>query len=103
MPLVRPSVPDVERITGDVRTILRSGTLTKGPYLEELERRVAAAVQGMEAQLQATRDAISQEISKLALGTTTVTGQAAVPVQPVPALSFDDDDLRWSSSLGGAP
>jgi dTDP-4-amino-4,6-dideoxygalactose transaminase len=42
MPLVRPSVPDVERVTGDVRTILSSGTLTKGPYLEELERRVAA-------------------------------------------------------------
>lgn len=41
MPLVRPSIPDPERIAGDVRTILSSGTLTKGPYLDELEQRVA--------------------------------------------------------------
>lgn len=41
IPLVRPSVPDADQIAEDVRAILRSGVLTNGPYVRELERRAA--------------------------------------------------------------
>jgi dTDP-4-amino-4,6-dideoxygalactose transaminase len=42
LPLVRPSIPDIQRILADVRAILDSRVLTKGPYVEELEARAAA-------------------------------------------------------------
>ncbi|MGH2691707.1 MAG: DegT/DnrJ/EryC1/StrS family aminotransferase [Actinomycetota bacterium] len=41
LPLVRPSVPDPDRVANDVRTILSSGVLTNGPFVRELEHRAA--------------------------------------------------------------
>ncbi|MGH2572273.1 MAG: DegT/DnrJ/EryC1/StrS family aminotransferase [Actinomycetota bacterium] len=41
VPLVRPSVPDIEGLTQDLRTILESRTLTNGSFVRELERRAA--------------------------------------------------------------
>lgn len=41
IPLVRPSVPDADRVTERVRAILASGILTNGPHVRELERRTA--------------------------------------------------------------
>jgi dTDP-4-amino-4,6-dideoxygalactose transaminase len=37
LPLARPSVPDAERITAQIRRILDSGVLTNGPYVRDLE------------------------------------------------------------------
>jgi dTDP-4-amino-4,6-dideoxygalactose transaminase len=39
--LSRPSVPDADRVTEDVRRILRSGVLTNGPHVRNLEDRAA--------------------------------------------------------------
>ena len=41
LPLVRPRVADPARVLGDVEKILRSGKLTNGRYVQELERRAA--------------------------------------------------------------
>lgn len=41
LPLSRPSVPDGDALAEDVRGILRSGVLTNGPHVKELERRAA--------------------------------------------------------------
>lgn len=41
LPLVRPSVPDTERVAETVRRILLGGVLTNGPYVRELEERAA--------------------------------------------------------------
>lgn len=38
IPLARPSVPNPELVAADVERILRSGVLTNGPYVRELER-----------------------------------------------------------------
>jgi dTDP-4-amino-4,6-dideoxygalactose transaminase len=42
LPFLRPSVPDEEAVVGRLRTILRSGMLTNGPFVRELEERAAA-------------------------------------------------------------
>jgi dTDP-4-amino-4,6-dideoxygalactose transaminase len=42
IPLTRPSVPDPEAVAAEVAAILRSGVLTNGPRVRELERRAAA-------------------------------------------------------------
>ena len=41
LPLARPSVSDPRAVARDVERILRSGVLTNGPYVRELERRTA--------------------------------------------------------------
>jgi dTDP-4-amino-4,6-dideoxygalactose transaminase len=41
LPLVRPRVADPARVLGDLEKILRSGKLTNGRYVQELERRAA--------------------------------------------------------------
>lgn len=41
LPLVRPTIPDPEGLGNTVEAILRSGTLTNGPYVRELEMKVA--------------------------------------------------------------
>ena len=41
LPFVRPAVPDPDVVAGEVSKILRSGVLTNGPYVQELETRVA--------------------------------------------------------------
>jgi len=38
---MRPSVPDEEAILGRLKTIMRSGMLTNGPFVRELEERAA--------------------------------------------------------------
>jgi dTDP-4-amino-4,6-dideoxygalactose transaminase len=42
LPLVRPSIPPMAEVLGDVARVLESGVLTNGPYVEELEARSAA-------------------------------------------------------------
>ena len=42
LPLVRPSVPDPQALSQDLRAILESRVLTNGPFVAELERRAAA-------------------------------------------------------------
>lgn len=44
LPLARPSIPDPERVAQEILGILRSGDLTNGPHVRELERRVAERV-----------------------------------------------------------
>jgi dTDP-4-amino-4,6-dideoxygalactose transaminase len=44
LPLARPTVPNPERVTSEILQILRSGVLTNGPYVRELERRAAERV-----------------------------------------------------------
>jgi dTDP-4-amino-4,6-dideoxygalactose transaminase len=41
IPLARPGVPDPGAVAHDVEQILKSGVLTNGPYVRELERRAA--------------------------------------------------------------
>ena len=41
LPYMRPSVPDEEAILGRLKTIMRSGMLTNGPFVRELEERAA--------------------------------------------------------------
>ena len=41
LPFVRPVVPELEPLLGEMRKILESGMLTNGPYVRELERRAA--------------------------------------------------------------
>jgi dTDP-4-amino-4,6-dideoxygalactose transaminase len=41
LPLARPSVEDPDAVAEDIRRILKSGILTNGPYVRDLERRVA--------------------------------------------------------------
>jgi dTDP-4-amino-4,6-dideoxygalactose transaminase len=41
LPLAAPRITDPERVAGDVRSILRSGILTNGPYVRRLERAAA--------------------------------------------------------------
>lgn len=41
VPMVRPSLPPYEELDRGLRSIINSGLLTKGPYLEEFESRVA--------------------------------------------------------------
>jgi dTDP-4-amino-4,6-dideoxygalactose transaminase len=41
LPLVRPAIPDAELVAGDLRRILESGVLTNGPFVRDLESRVA--------------------------------------------------------------
>jgi dTDP-4-amino-4,6-dideoxygalactose transaminase len=41
LPLVRPSVPDADRLAGELRRILASGILTNGPTVAQLEARAA--------------------------------------------------------------
>jgi dTDP-4-amino-4,6-dideoxygalactose transaminase len=41
IPLARPSTPDPHAVAQDVERILRSGTLTNGPYVREFELRAA--------------------------------------------------------------
>src|SRR5919106_4075376 len=42
LPLSRPGVSDPDAVAADVREILRSGVLTNGPRVRELERRAAS-------------------------------------------------------------
>jgi dTDP-4-amino-4,6-dideoxygalactose transaminase len=42
IPFVRPALPTYDEVEGDVRNVVSSGTLTKGPYLASFERAVAA-------------------------------------------------------------
>jgi dTDP-4-amino-4,6-dideoxygalactose transaminase len=44
LPLARPSIPNPERVAQEVLQILRSGALTNGPYVRELERRAAERI-----------------------------------------------------------
>jgi dTDP-4-amino-4,6-dideoxygalactose transaminase len=41
IPLARPAVADPARVAADIERILRSGVLTNGPYVQELETRAA--------------------------------------------------------------
>jgi dTDP-4-amino-4,6-dideoxygalactose transaminase len=41
LPYMRPSVPDEEAVLGMLKTIMRSGMLTNGPFVRELEGRAA--------------------------------------------------------------
>jgi dTDP-4-amino-4,6-dideoxygalactose transaminase len=41
LPLARPEVKDPDAVAEDIRRILKSGILTNGPYVRELERRTA--------------------------------------------------------------
>jgi dTDP-4-amino-4,6-dideoxygalactose transaminase len=41
VPFVRPSVPDIERVLADMTVVLSGGTLTNGPFVQELEDRAA--------------------------------------------------------------
>jgi dTDP-4-amino-4,6-dideoxygalactose transaminase len=41
IPVARPAVPDPDAVADEVRDILRSGVLTNGPHVRELERRTA--------------------------------------------------------------
>src|SRR6187200_2242823 len=41
IPLARPSVPDPAAVAHDVERILKSGVLTNGPFVRELETRAA--------------------------------------------------------------
>jgi dTDP-4-amino-4,6-dideoxygalactose transaminase len=41
MPLARPSLPDADRVAGDLRRILASGILTNGRYVREFEERAS--------------------------------------------------------------
>jgi dTDP-4-amino-4,6-dideoxygalactose transaminase len=41
IPLARPSVPDPSAVADDVERILKSGVLTNGPFVRELEARAA--------------------------------------------------------------
>jgi dTDP-4-amino-4,6-dideoxygalactose transaminase len=41
IPLVRPTVPDADVLSDDVRKILTSRVLTNGPYVREFERRAS--------------------------------------------------------------
>jgi dTDP-4-amino-4,6-dideoxygalactose transaminase len=41
LPMVRPTVPDGDQVSEDVRKIFASGILTNGPYVAEFERRSA--------------------------------------------------------------
>jgi dTDP-4-amino-4,6-dideoxygalactose transaminase len=49
IPFVRPFLPPVEQLRADLERIVRSGFLTKGPYLEEFERRAAEVLQAPHA------------------------------------------------------
>ncbi|WP_333765306.1 DegT/DnrJ/EryC1/StrS family aminotransferase, partial [Streptomyces sp. IBSBF 2390] len=42
IPLCRPNLADDERLTADFESILRSGTVTKGNQLDQLEREIAS-------------------------------------------------------------
>lgn len=42
VPVAAPHLPPVERVAGDLAAVLRSGRLTKGPYVERLEAMLAA-------------------------------------------------------------
>lgn len=42
IPVAAPHLPAVERVVEDFAAILRSGRLTKGPYVEHLEAALAA-------------------------------------------------------------
>ena len=44
LPLARPIIPNPEKVAEDVLRILRSGNLTNGPHVRELERSVAERV-----------------------------------------------------------
>jgi dTDP-4-amino-4,6-dideoxygalactose transaminase len=44
LPLARPSIPHPERVAEEILRILRSGDLTNGAHVRELERRVAERV-----------------------------------------------------------
>lgn len=41
LPLVRPSIPDVEEVLGRIRRSMTDGVLTNGPLVRELEERAA--------------------------------------------------------------
>jgi dTDP-4-amino-4,6-dideoxygalactose transaminase len=44
LPLARPTIPNPEKVAEEVLQILRSGDLTNGPHVRDLERRVAERV-----------------------------------------------------------
>jgi dTDP-4-amino-4,6-dideoxygalactose transaminase len=44
LPLARPTIPDPDKVADEVLQILRSGELTNGPHVRELESRVAERV-----------------------------------------------------------
>ena len=41
IPIVRPEVPALEPLLGDLRSVLASGVLTNGPNVQKLERAAA--------------------------------------------------------------
>ncbi len=49
IPVAAPHMPTVERVVEDFAAILRSGRLTKGPYVERLEAALAARLGGRHA------------------------------------------------------
>jgi len=44
LPLARPTIPNPDKVAEEVLQILRSGDLTNGPHVRDLERRVAERV-----------------------------------------------------------